>query len=119
MDQQYNSFDEVKARLDEIEASVKDKDISLDDALALYEEAVELGLKACNLSEQDILSKDQEFIEEEIEDLQGESAQTDQNVAVEVSDTEGAATDSLVDDASINVAISTDDDLPSNQGSIK
>lgn len=53
-------FDAMKSRLDEIVDEVSAEGISLDEALALYEEAVKLGLSACDVSEADILSGEQE-----------------------------------------------------------
>ncbi len=51
-------FDAIKDRLNEIADEVAQEGISLDEALALYEEAVTLGLRACDVSEEDILSSE-------------------------------------------------------------
>lgn len=50
----YDSFEAVKTRLDEIVDAVSDEELALDDALALYEEAVGLGLRASDLLEEHI-----------------------------------------------------------------
>lgn len=65
MNDDYQSFEEVKGRLDDIVEAVSSENISLDDAITLYEEAVNLGLLACNLSEID-------FSEEEISEAEEE-----------------------------------------------
>ena len=51
------SFAGIRTRLDQIVEEVSAEDISLDEALALYEEAVKLGLKACDLSEEELLEQ--------------------------------------------------------------
>lgn len=53
-DEDFETFDAVKARLDAIVEAVSDDALPLDDALALYEEAVALGLRASDLLESDI-----------------------------------------------------------------
>ncbi len=66
---QYDSFEAVKARLDEIVAAVSDDSMPLDDALVLYEEAVSLGLRASDLLEANIEQRHEE------EDAQEDAAQ--------------------------------------------
>ena len=51
------SFAGIRTRLDQIVEEVSAEDISLDEALVLYEEAVKLGLKACDLSEEELLEQ--------------------------------------------------------------
>ncbi len=52
--EEYATFEDVKARLDQIVDAVGDDSLPLDDALALYEEAVGLGLRASDLLEEGI-----------------------------------------------------------------
>lgn len=59
MEQERESFEEVRTRLEEIVDEVNAEDISLDDALKLYEEAVKLGLSACELSESDLFPQEE------------------------------------------------------------
>ncbi len=54
------SFNEAKERLDEIALQVQSPDITMDEALSLYEEAVALGMRACEVSEEDLRSADLE-----------------------------------------------------------
>lgn len=76
MNNEHESFDAIKDRLDEIANEVAEEGISLDDALALYEEAVRLGLRACDVSEEDIL------IEEEATQPEGGDAAVAADAAV-------------------------------------
>ena len=52
--EEYATFEDVKARLDQIVDAVGDDSLPLDNALALYEEAVGLGLRASDLLEEGI-----------------------------------------------------------------
>lgn len=57
VNEQYNSFDEIKERLDEIVSLVSDGSLPLDEALELYEEAVGIGLQASHIMEEGIADK--------------------------------------------------------------
>ncbi len=71
----YDSFEDVKARLDEIVEAVSDDSLPLDDALALYEEAVSLGLRASDLLEQNIDARKEEDTASDTSSLQAEEAE--------------------------------------------
>lgn len=73
------TFESVKTRLDEIVEAVSQEDVSLDDALALYEEAVGLGLKACDLSETDLLLDEEENPQEGAQDIQPAQSESTAN----------------------------------------
>lgn len=46
---EYQSFDQITARLDSIVDQVRDKNVSLEHSLDLFDEAIALGSKAVNL----------------------------------------------------------------------
>lgn len=46
---EYQSFDQITARLDSIVDQVRDKNISLEHSLDLFDEAIALGSKAVNM----------------------------------------------------------------------
>ena len=67
MAENYESYSQVKDRLDLIVDKVGDENISLDEALDLYDEAVKLAMRASDLIEIDIESKDGVESEDEVE----------------------------------------------------
>lgn len=78
---EYQSFDQITARLDSIVDQVRDKNISLEHSLDLFDEAIALGSKAVNLVDTT------EFTPEEEERLvQAQAAEdaTDAESATEV-----------------------------------
>ena len=46
---EYQSFDQITARLDSIVVQVRDKNVSLEHSLDLFDEAIALGSKAVNM----------------------------------------------------------------------
>ena len=72
--EEYATFEDVKARLDQIVDAVGDDSLPLDDALALYEEAVGLGLRASELLEENIEARDAEDGAEDGADATGREA---------------------------------------------
>lgn len=46
---EYQSFDQITARLDSIVDQVRDKNVSLEHSLGLFDEAIALGSKAVNM----------------------------------------------------------------------
>ena len=46
---EYQSFDQITARLDSIVDQVRDKNVSLEHSLDLFDEAIALGSKAVNM----------------------------------------------------------------------
>ena len=89
---EYQSFDQITARLDSIVDQVRDKNVSLEHSLDLFDEAIALGSKAVNMVDTT------EFTPEEEERLVQAQVAVDMS-AVEVS-AEERADISIADEAS-------------------
>lgn len=79
---EYQSFDQITARLDSIVDQVRDKNVSLEHSLDLFDEAIALGSKAVNMVDTT------EFTPEEEERLIQAQAAGD---AADAADATGAA----------------------------
>ena len=106
---EYQSFDQITARLDSIVDQVRDKNVSLEHSLDLFDEAIALGSKAVNMVDTT------EFTPEEEERLV--QAQAAGDMADEESTTEAteAASDeqaeaSAADETSSDDAVSESDE---------
>ena len=84
---EYQSFDQITARLDSIVDQVRDKNVSLEHSLDLFDEAIALGSKAVNMVDTT------EFTPEEEERLVQAQAAGDAADASGTEATETAAAD--------------------------
>ena len=83
---EYQSFDQITARLDSIVDQVRDKNVSLEHSLDLFDEAIALGSKAVNMVDTT------EFTPEEEERLiQAQAAGDTADTTGAAADTTGAA----------------------------
>lgn len=95
---EYQSFDQITARLDSIVDQVRDKNVSLEHSLDLFDEAIALGSKAVNMVDTT------EFTPEEEERLVQAQA------AGDTADAESAteATEAAVDEQTSNEQASSE-----------
>ncbi len=77
---EYQSFDQITARLDSIVDQVRDKNVSLEHSLDLFDEAIALGSKAVNMVDTT------EFTPEEEERLVQAQAARDASSAEDVTE---------------------------------
>lgn len=108
---EYQSFDQITARLDSIVDQVRDKNVSLEHSLDLFDEAIALGSKAVNLVDTT------EFTPEEEERLVQAQAAGDASNAedvIEATDDEQTSSEqaeaSAADETSSNDAVSESDE---------
>ena len=100
---EYQSFDQITARLDSIVDQVRDKNVSLEHSLDLFDEAIALGSKAVNMVDTT------EFTPEEEERLV--QAQTVEDTsAVECNAEETSAEETSVEETSTEDAVSESDE---------
>ena len=112
---EYQSFDQITARLDSIVDQVRDKNVSLEHSLDLFDEAIALGSKAVNMVDTT------EFTPEEEErlvqaqaaggaaDASGAAAATDEQASDEQASDEQAEA-SAADETSSDDAVSESDE---------
>lgn len=108
---EYQSFDQITARLDSIVDQVRDKNVSLEHSLDFFDEAIALGSKAVNLVDTT------EFTPEEEERLVQAQAAGDASNAedvIEATDDEQASSEqaeaSAADETSSNDVVSESDE---------
>ena len=110
---EYQSFDQITARLDSIVDQVRDKNVSLEHSLDLFDEAIALGSKAVNMVDTT------EFTPEEEERLvqaqaAGDAADAEATEATEAAADEqtssGQAEASAADETSSDDAVSESDE---------
>ena len=111
---EYQSFDQITARLDSIVDQVRDKNVSLEHSLDLFDEAIALGSKAVNMVDTT------EFTSEEEERLVQAQAAGDATDAESATEATEAAADgqtsseqaeaSAVDETSSDDAVSESDE---------
>ena len=111
---EYQSFDQITARLDSIVDQVRDKNVSLEHSLDLFDEAIALGSKAVNMVDTT------EFTPEEEERLIQAQAAGDTADAESATEATEAAADgqtsseqaeaSAVDETSSDDAVSESDE---------
>lgn len=111
---EYQSFDQITARLDSIVDQVRDKNVSLEHSLDLFDEAIALGSKAVNMVDTT------EFTPEEEERLVQAQAAGDTADAESATEATEAAADgqtsseqaeaSAVDETSSDDAVSESDE---------
>ena len=89
---EYQSFDQITARLDSIVDQVRDKNVSLEHSLDLFDEAIALGSKAVNMVDTT------EFTPEEEERLIQAQAAGDTADATGAAATEAAADGQISDE---------------------
>ena len=99
---EYQSFDQITARLDSIVDQVRDKNVSLEHSLDLFDEAIALGSKAVNMVDTT------EFTREEEERLIQAQAAGDAADATGAATTDEQASSEQVE-ASAAVETSSDD----------
>ena len=109
---EYQSFDQITARLDSIVDQVRDKNVSLEHSLDLFDEAIALGSKAVNMVDTT------EFTPEEEERLvqaqaageaSNEEAASDEQTSDEQASSEQVET-SAADETSSDDAVSESDE---------
>lgn len=99
---EYQSFDQITARLDSIVDQVRDKNVSLEHSLDLFDEAIALGSKAVNMVDTT------EFTPEEEERLVQTQAAGDASNEEAASDEQAEA--SAADETSSDDAVSESDE---------
>ena len=99
---EYQSFDQITARLDSIVDQVRDKNVSLEHSLDLFDEAIALGSKAVNMVDTT------EFTPEEEERLI--QAQTAGDASNEEAASDEQAEASAADETSSDDAVSESDE---------
>ena len=99
---EYQSFDQITARLDSIVDQVRDKNVSLEHSLDLFDEAIALGSKAVNMVDTT------EFPPEEEERLVQAQAAGDASNEEAASDEQAEA--SAADETSSDDAVSESDE---------
>ena len=99
---EYQSFDQITARLDSIVDQVRDKNVSLEHSLDLFDEAIALGSKAVNMVDTT------EFTPEEEERLVQAQAAGDASNEEVASDEQAEA--SAADETSSDDAVSESDE---------
>ena len=99
---EYQSFDQITARLDSIVNQVRDKNVSLEHSLDLFDEAIALGSKAVNMVDTT------EFTPEEEERLVQAQAAGDASNEEAASDEQAEA--SAADETSSDDAVSESDE---------
>lgn len=102
---EYQSFDQITARLDSIVDQVRDKNVSLEHSLDLFDEAIALGSKAVNMVDTT------EFTPEEEERLIQAQAAGD---AADAADASGAAAATDEQASSEQVEVSAADETSSD-----
>ena len=104
---EYQSFDQITARLDSIVDQVRDKNVSLEHSLDLFDEAIALGSKAVNMVDTTEFTPEEE---ERLVQVQAAGDMVDAESATEA--TEAAAdeqTSSEQAEASVADETSSDD----------
>lgn len=99
---EYQSFDQITARLDSIVDQVRDKNVSLEHSLDLFDEAIALGSKAVNMVDTT------EFTPEEEERLVQAQAAGEASNEEAASDEQAEA--SAADETSSDDAVSESDE---------
>ena len=100
---EYQSFDQITARLDSIVDQVRDKNVSLEHSLDLFDEAIALGSKAVNMVDTTEFTPEEEerLIQAQAAgdatDATGVAAATDEQV--EVSAADEASSDDVVSES--------------------
>ena len=93
---EYQSFDQITARLDSIVDQVRDKNVSLEHSLDLFDEAIALGSKAVNMVDTT------EFTAEEEERLVQAQAAGDASNEEAGAENDTEATEAAVDEQTSN-----------------
>lgn len=105
---EYQSFDQITARLDSIVDQVRDKNVSLEHSLDLFDEAIALGSKAVNMVDTTEFTPEEEerLIQaqaaEDVADASGVAAATDEQASseqVEVSAADETSSDDVVSES--------------------
>jgi len=107
---EYQSFDQITARLDSIVDQVRDKNVSLEHSLDLFDEAIALGSKAVNMVDTTEFTPEEEGLRSQpraagaAADAGGAAAATDEQAS---SEQVGA---SAADETSSDDAVSESDE---------
>lgn len=105
---EYQSFDQITARLDSIVDQVRDKNVSLEHSLDLFDEAIALGSKAVNMVDTtEFTSEEEERLVQaqaagDAADASGAPAATDEQASseqVEVSAADETSSDDVVSES--------------------
>ena len=108
---EYQSFDQITARLDSIVDQVRDKNVSLEHSLDLFDEAIALGSKAVNLVDTTEFTPEEE---ERLVQAQAVEDAADAESATEVTPDEQTSSEQAealaTDKTSLNDAVSESDE---------
>lgn len=108
---EYQSFDQITARLDSIVDQVRDKNVSLEHSLDLFDEAIALGSKAVNLVDTTEFTPEEE---ERLVQARAEEDVTDAEGATETASDEQTSSEQAealaTDKTSLNDAVSESDE---------
>ena len=105
---EYQSFDQITARLDSIVDQVRDKNVSLEHSLDLFDEAIALGSKAVNMVDTTEFTPEEEErlvqaqAAEDVADASGVAAAADEQASseqVEVSAADETSSDDVVSES--------------------
>lgn len=108
---EYQSFDQITARLDSIVDQVRDKNVSLEHSLDLFDEAIALGSKAVNLVDTTEFTPEEE---ERLVQAQAAGDATDAEGATEAASDEQTSSEQAeslaADETSSNDVVSESDE---------
>ncbi len=108
---EYQSFDQITARLDSIVDQVRDKNVSLEHSLDLFDEAIALGSKAVNMVDTTEFTPEEE---ERLVQAQAAGDTADAESAAEATTGEQASSEqveaSAADETSSDDAVSESDE---------
>lgn len=104
---EYQSFDQITARLDSIVDQVRDKNVSLEHSLDLFDEAIALGSKAVNMVDTTEFTPEEE---ERLVQAQAAGDTADAESATEATETAAADEQTSNEQAEASAADETSSD---------
>lgn len=104
---EYQSFDQITARLDSIVDQVRDKNVSLEHSLDLFDEAIALGSKAVNMVDTTEFTPEEE---ERLVQTQAAGDASNEEAASDEQTSDEQAEASAADETSSDDAVSESDE---------
>lgn len=104
---EYQSFDQITARLDSIVDQVRDKNVSLEHSLDLFDEAIALGSKAVNMVDTTEFTPEEE---ERLVQAQAAEEASNEEAASDEQTSDEQAEASAADETSSDDAVSESDE---------
>ena len=104
---EYQSFDQITARLDSIVDQVRDKNVSLEHSLDLFDEAIALGSKAVNMVDTTEFTPEEE---ERLVQAQAAGEAPNEEAASDEQTSDEQAEASAADETSSDDAVSESDE---------